>query len=421
MTEFSTASKSQSASELDDKDILKKFRSEFLFPKSLGQHDVVYLAGNSLGLQPKKVQTLLLEVCEDWKSLGVEGHIKAKNPWLPYHELVTQQLARLVGAQNDEVVAMGSCTANLHLMMVSFYRPQPKRFKILVEKSAFPSDQYAIASQVRFHGFEPSDAIIEIAPNTGSDLINFESFEEAIEKNKDSLALILIGNVNYLSGQYYSIPKLCQIAKKYGIKIGFDLAHGIGNLKLNLHDDGPDFAVWCSYKYLNSGPGAIAGLFVHNRHAKDLELPRFAGWWGHNKSTRFQMGPHFDPISGAEGWQLSNPPIFQLAALRASLELFDQAGMDKLREKSVALTEYALGKIKNIAGITCITPQSSAERGTQLSLKVEGNAKALCSKLYDHGVVCDYREPGIIRIAPAPLYTRFEDIDAFTNRIEALL
>jgi kynureninase len=404
----------------DAEDSLGRFRSEFLFPKDAKGQDVVYLAGNSLGLQPRKAKAYVEVELEDWARFGVEGHLHARHPWLPYHEELTGQVSRLVGALPHEVVVMNTLTVNLHLMMVSFYRPTKERFKIVMEAGAFPSDQYAAASQARFHGFAPEEAIVELRPRPGEDTLREEDVLEVLAREGGSVALLLLGSVNYLTGQAFNVERLTRAAHAQGAKVGFDFAHGAGNLVLRLHEWGPDFAVWCSYKYLNGGPGSLAGCFVHERHAKDASLPRFAGWWGHDKATRFQMGPVFHGIPGAEGWQLSNPPILQLAALRASLELFDEATMPKLREKSERLTgylEYLLGRLPP-GFCTQVTPRVPQERGVQLSLRLGKNPRALQKKLVDAGVVCDFREPDIIRAAPAPLYCRFEDVHRFVQVLE---
>jgi kynureninase len=370
-----------------------------------------------LGLQPKKAREYVLEELEDWGKFGVEGHFHARHPWLPYHENLTEQTARLVGAHPIEVVVMNTLTVNLHLMLVSFYRPTSSRFRILVEGGAFPSDQYAVASQVRFHGYDPKTAIIELTPRPGEEILRTEDIVAKIDAEGDSVALVLLGNVNYLTGQAFDMATITKAGHAKGCKVGFDLAHGAGNLVLNLHDVGADFAVWCSYKYINSGPGALAGCFVHERHARDVKLPRFAGWWGHNKSTRFQMGPEFDPIPGAEGWQLSNPPILQLAAMRASLEIFDAATIQALRKKSELLTGYLEFLLGGISSPTfkIVTPKNPQERGSQLSLRISEQPKELTKKLLAAGVMCDFREPDIIRAAPTALYSRFEDVYRFAQ------
>ncbi len=398
----------------DEKDALRYCRDLFHVPVKDGK-DCIYLAGNSLGLQPKKVKEYIDDELVDWAQMGVEGHFSARHPWLPYHENLTDMTARLVGAKPIEVVVMNTLTVNLHLMMVSFYRPTQKRYKILVEKNAFPSDQYAVASQAKFHGFNPAGAVVELAPRASEMTMRTEDIVELIEREGDSIALVMLGNVNYLTGQAFDMKAITAAAHAKGCQAGFNLAHGAGNLRVQLHDWDVDFAVWCSYKYLNSGPGSLAGCFVHKRHAYEHELPRFAGWWGHNKQTRFVMGQVFDPIAGAEGWQLSNPPIFPLAALRASIEIFDAATMDALREKSERLTGYLEFLLDRLPPGYCtiITPRDPAQRGCQLSLRLKGDPRDVLEKLKDAGVICDFREPDIIRVAPTPLYNRFIDVYQF--------
>lgn len=412
------------AFELDEKDELKKFRDEFLFPRTPTGEKYTYLCGNSLGLQPRKTQDYIQQELIDWARLGVEGHFEAKNPWLPYHEFVTQPLARLVGALPTEVVAMNGLTVNLHLLMVSFYRPTKQRYKIVIEGNAFPSDQYAVASQAQFHapqvGFDPAAAIIEVFPRAGETQIRTEDFIEVLEKNKNEIALVMIGGVNYLNGQLFDIPTLCKKTHEIGSVFGVDLAHAAGNVLLKLHDWNVDFAAWCSYKYLNSGPGGISGVFIHEKHAKNKTLPKFAGWWGHDKQTRFAMPSKFQPMETAEAWQLSNPPIFQLAALRASLELFDEATMGRLRDKSKRLTAFLAEQLQTLpAGFVDIfTPSHPDERGAQLSLKIKGGTREMVASLRKDGIICDFREPNIIRVAPAPLYNNFTDCAVFVERLK---
>lgn len=407
------------ARELDSADVLSFYRNEFLIPKTKDGTTWVYMAGNSLGLEPKNVRAYIDEELSDWASLGVEGHWNARHPWLPYHENLTDMTARLVGAKPIEVVVMNTLTVNLHLMMVSFYRPTKERYKILVEADAFPSDHYAVASQAQFHGFSPEEAVIALKPKEGEFTLRHEDIISEIDRHKDQLALVILGNVNYLTGQAFDMKAIAEKCRAHGIAVGFNLAHGAGNLKLNLNDDGVDFAVWCSYKYLNSGPGSLAGCFVHERHAESFDLPRFAGWWGHDKKTRFLMDSKFDPMPGAEGWQLSNPPIFQLAALRASLELFDKAGMESLRAKGDRLTAYLEFLLESIPNGFCrvLTPKNPRERGSQLSIRVKTDPKKLVASLSEKGVICDFREPDIIRAAPAPLYNNFEDVYKFANAV----
>jgi kynureninase len=404
------------AKQLDDADPLRSWRDAFYLPKQPKGQEHVYLCGNSLGLQPKRTQEAVLQELTDWQNLGVEGHFHAKHPWMPYHEFLTEQLAALVGAKPLEVVAMNSLTVNLHLMMVSFYRPTKARSKIVIEGHAFPSDQYAVASQIRYHGFDPSDALIELFPREGEHTIRTEDIEALIEKEGDSIALIMLGGVNYYTGQLFDMQAITKAGHAKGCVVGFDLAHAAGNVPLQLHDWGVDFACWCSYKYLNSGPGSLAGCFVHERHAK-ADLPRFAGWWGHDKDTRFKMGPQFKAIEGAEGWQLSNPPILSLAAVKASVDIFHEVGMAALREKSLKLTgylEYLLQAIPADA-FYIMTPSEPKARGCQLSLLVKHNGRAVFDALTEAGVICDWREPDCIRVAPVPLYNSFSDVYQFAQ------
>ena len=408
------------ARQQDAQDPLRAFRDEFLFPAGPDGKPVVYLAGNSLGLQPRNAARYIQEELDAWAKLGVEGHHHGKHPWLHYHELLTEQAARLVGAKPLEVVVMNTLTVNVHLMLVSFYRPGGKRYKILMEAGAFPSDQYAVASQVRFHGYDPREAVLELKPRPGEETLRTEDILATLDEHGSEVALVLLGSVNYLTGQAYDIPTITRTAHSKGCFVGFDLAHGAGNLKLSLHDDGPDFAVWCSYKYLNGGPGSLGGVFVHERHAHSKDIPRFAGWWGHDKQTRFQMGPVFDALPGAEGWQLSNPPIFQLAALRASLELFDKAGMAALRAKSERLTGYLEFLLDRLPPgfVRITTPRDAKQRGAQLSLRFSGKPEGMLKRLADAGIVCDFRRPDIIRAAPAPLYCTFTDVYRFVRTLE---
>lgn len=414
------------AKSLDESDPLKDYRERFFIPTresiktgTLDQdgQKCVYLAGNSLGLEPKTVREHIDRELSDWAAYGVEGHFHARRPWLPYHENLTEMTARLVGAKPLEVVVMNTLTTNLHLMMVSFYRPTKTKYKILIEGGAFPSDQYAVASQAQYHGYAAKEAILELNPREGEDILRTEDILAFVEEHGDEIALVVLGNVNYLTGQAFDVETIGKALRDKGCKFGLNLAHGAGNLLLKLHDWQVDFAVWCSYKYLNSGPGSLAGCFVHEKHANQFDLPRFAGWWGHNKKTRFEMGPDFDPISGAEGWQLSNPPIFQLAALSASLAVFDEVGMSEIRKKSDKLTGYLEYLLKDIGGDFCsiITPDDPQQRGCQLSIRFKGEPKAMLASFKDEGVICDFREPDIIRAAPAPLYNTFFDVYRFAT------
>jgi kynureninase len=412
----------QNGSSLDSVNSVRTFRSRFHIPKQADGSEFIYLTGNSLGLQPKTARTYIEEELEDWARLGVEGHLHARHPWLPYHEFVTEPMARVVGALPSETVVMNSLTVNLHLMMVSFYRPSGARRKIVIEKGAFPSDRYAVESQLKFHRTGTED-LIEFAPRDGESTLRTEDIVETIERNGDEIALVMMGGVNYYTGQAFDMKAITEAGHRVGAVVGFDLAHAAGNLELRLHDWDVDFAVWCSYKYLNAAPGGIAGAFVHERHARSFELPRFAGWWGSNKQTRFLMGPNFDPLPGAEGWQLSNPPIFQLAALRASLEIFDEAGMSNLRAASVSLTghlETLLSKIDNDR-ISIITPSDPAQRGCQLSIRVEDADKSLFDAITSRGVIADWREPDVIRVAPVPLYNTVEDVEGFAEILKECL
>lgn len=411
------------AKQQDAQDLLASFRNKFHIPKNNEGENLIYLCGNSLGLQPKLTAAYLQEELDAWAQLGVDGHTEGKHPWLPYHEFLTKNMADVVGAKPAEVVVMNTLTVNLHLMMVSFYRPTKTRYKIVVESDAFPSDKYAVESQIKFHGFDPGDALIQWKPRPGEDLNRLEDLEDILKTQGEEIALLMIGSPNYYTGQSFPLKKIAALGHKYGCKVGFDLAHGAGNIQPNLHDSGADFAVWCTYKYLNSGPGSLGGCFVHERHAKNDELKRFAGWWGHNKKTRFNMRKDFDAIVGAEGWQLSNPPILSMAAIRASLAVFAEAGFDNLRNKSKKLTgylEYLIDEMNNEA-ITVITPRNPEERGCQLSIQVKNADKSLHTKLTDSGVISDWREPDVIRIGPTPLYNSFEDVYRFAQKLKSVL
>ena len=412
------------AVEMDQRDSLAHFRERFCYPKTKteGGNGCIYLCGHSLGLQPKATGTYLEQELKDWAELGVEGHFHGKDPWMPYHRLLTQHTAALVGAEPAEVVVMNSLTVNLHLMMASFYRPTKERNKILIERGAFPSDQYAVKSQIRFHGFDPASALLELTPRDGESCMRDEDIEALIHHEGDSIALILLGGVNYVTGQLFDMPAITRAGHSEGCVVAFDLAHAIGNVPLQLHHWGPDFAVWCSYKYLNGGPGCVGGCFVHERHSGAWQGPRFAGWWGHDEAIRFQMGPEFQPMAGAEGWQLSNPPILALAALRASMDMFAEAGMDALRAKSLSLTgymEFLLGQLSP-SKLSIITPREAARRGAQLSIRLAAGRK-LCNKLAEVGVIGDWREPDTFRVAPVPLYNSYLDVYRFAQRLSALI
>ncbi len=411
------------AVQTDSSDALKSYRDRFFIPKTKDGQEYIYLCGNSLGLQPKSVREFVEQELKDWAELGVEGHFHAKNPWMPYHELLTNQTARLVGAKPSEVVVMNTLSVNLHLMMVSFYRPTPQRHKIVIESSAFPSDQYAVKSQIAFHGFDPATSLVELSPRKDETTLRTEDIEEFIKREGDSIALIMLGGVNYYTGQVFDMERITRAGHAKACIVGFDLAHAAGNIPLKLHDWDVDFAVWCSYKYLNSGPGSLAGCFVHERHGNNFSLPRFAGWWGQDKSTRFLMGPDFNAIPGAEGWQLSNPPILSMTAVRASMEIFDEVGMERVREKSLKLTGYLEYLIdQNLSGrVRCITPRDANQRGCQLSLVVTGRGKSIHKALTERGVICDWREPDVIRVAPVPLYNSFVDVHSFVTILKEIL
>lgn len=406
----------------DAADPLAPFRGEFLVPPH-GKGEQVYLCGNSLGLQPRATRQALLDELDDWRDLAVEAHFRGRHPWMPYHVEVRDHLAELVGAQPGEVVAMNSLSVNLHLMMVSFYRPTAQRPAILIEQGAFPSDRYAVESQIRFHGFDPAEALIELAPDEPGGTLSFDAIARALDTHGPRIALVLLPGVQYLTGQVLDLRAITELAHRKGCVVGFDLAHAVGNVPVNLHDSHADFAVWCHYKYVNSGPGAVAGCFVHERHAL-TPRPRFAGWWGHDQATRFHMGPQFAPTPGAEGWQLSNPPILALAPLRVSLEIFHRAGLGRLREKSRDLTGWLAQLIQRELGdvLDILTPAAPERRGCQLSLRMQGPrdaGRALFEHLAAQGIVGDWREPDVIRVAPTPLYNRYSDALRFVIAVAA--
>ncbi|MDX1470379.1 MAG: kynureninase [Flavobacteriaceae bacterium] len=411
------------AKSLDKKDPVADFRARFHIPKDKDGNEVIYLCGNSLGLQPKVTQDYLLQELGDWAKLGVHGHLEATNPWLNYHKLLTDKMAKIVGAKPIETVVMNTLTANLHFMMVSFYRPTKKRYKILIEQDAFPSDRYAVESQIRHHNFDSDSGVIIWKSQSGSSTPNLADLKKILDEQGDEIALILIGAVNYYTGQYFNLKEIATLGHKYGCMVGFDCAHGAGNVHLNLHESNADFAIWCSYKYLNSGPGSLAGCFVHERHAHNKELNRFTGWWSHNPDTRFKMRDELDLMPGAEGWQLSNPPILSMAAIRASLDIFDEAGFGNLVEKSIKLTSYFEFMLNNMDNqdIEIITPTNPEERGCQLSIRVKNSNKDLFNRLESRGVVCDWREPDVIRCAPVPLYNSFEDVYNMVNILQDCL
>jgi kynureninase len=414
------------ASDLDAKDILKKFRQRFFIPQYKGK-DVIYLTGNSLGLQPKTVSLHVQQELDDWARLGVEGHLLARNPWLTYHELFPRQLGRIVGGQPHEIVVMNQLTVNLHLLMVSFYRPTRRRFKIICEARAFSSDQYAFESQAKYHGLDPDSAIIEVSPRVGEHTLRTDDIVSVIEQHGDTTAAVIFGGVNYYTGQYYDLKAITEAAHRVGAYAGFDLAHAAGNVDLHLHDWGVDFACWCSYKYLNSGPGAVAGVFIHEKHVKNDKLPRFAGWWGYTKETRFNMEKGFEPIPTAEGWQVSNAPILSMAAHKASLNIFDEAGMDKLHRKRLLMTAYLHFILQDLNNrlpekiIEIITPENENERGAQVSMLMLQNGNQLFEGLIARGVIADWREPNVIRAAPVPLYNTFGEVWNFGNILGDLI
>lgn len=411
------------AAALDAADPLTGFRDQFHIPRRGSGEEVVYFTGNSLGLQPRRVRGYIEQELHDWETLGVEGHARAKHPWMPYHEFLTGQMADVVGAKPIETVVMNSLTVNLHLLLISFYRPSGERRKVMIEKGAFPSDRYAIEAQIKLHGLDPASDLIELEPREGEATLRTEDIIAAIEREGPSLAMVLFGGVNYYTGQAFEMREITAAGHAVGAIVGFDLAHAAGNLELKLHDWGVDLAVWCSYKYLNGGPGAVGGAFVHERHADCPDRPRLAGWWGHDKATRFLMGPKFNPIAGAEGWQISNPPILQMASLRASLEIFAEAGMAALRERSVRLTAYLEQMLAAIDDdrISVITPTDPEQRGCQLSIRVKNADKSLFTAISERGVVADWREPDVIRVAPVPLYNSFGDIEKFVRILGSVL
>mgnify|MGYP006193662921 FL=1 len=414
------------AQSLDAQDELRKYRDEFYFPQVNGKQ-VIYFTGNSLGLQPKRTKSYVDEVMSDWANLAVEGHFYADKPWWDYQERFAAPLSEIVGAKPAEVGVMNTLTVNLHLLMVSFYNPTPQKYKIICEEKAFPSDQYMFQSQVKFHGYDPKDAIVEIKRREGEANIRLEDILAKIEEVGSELALVLIGGVNYYTGQVFDMKTITAAGQKYGAYVGWDLAHAAGNIKLELHDWNVDFAAWCSYKYMNSGPGNASGFFVHEKHHNDKELNRFAGWYGHNKERRFKMEPDFDPVHGADGWQVSNLPILSLAPYLASVEMFAEVGMDKLivkRNHITAYLEFVLHEIdKELEGaeFEILTPANQEERGCQLSVYLHGQGRDLFEKLMKNGVITDWREPNVIRLAPAPFYCSFEDMYDFGQILKKLI
>lgn len=410
----------------DSADPLASYRDKFHFPIIDGKQ-VLYFTGNSLGLQPKTARDYVNKELDEWAKWGVEGHFEAENPWVSYHEILTPASARLVGAKENEVVCMGTLTNNLHLLFVSFYKPTAKRYKIISEAKMFPSDRYLLETQTRHHGLEPDEAIIEVAPREGEHLIREEDIIAAIEEHSDELALVFFGGMNYFTGQLFDMKKLTKIAHEHGALAGFDLAHAAGNVPMELHDWDVDFAAWCTYKYINSSAGNTAGLFVNERHGNDTSINRFAGWWGHNKERRFLMENSFEPMQGAEGWQISNAPVMGMSILKASLDIFDEAGIHNLRAKSVKLTSYLEFVFNDIVSkypeiqLEIITPTDPEQRGAQLSIKLIGTDKVFFNKLTKAGVISDFRSPDVIRVAPAPLYNSFEDVYQFGQTLDGLL
>ncbi len=416
MIEFKDSGKF--AKEMDLKDPLRHFRKEFSIPAFKGK-PVIYFTGNSLGLQPKPVRTIIAEELDDWATLGVEGHFHSRRPWVNYHKFSKRTLALLAGAKVNEVVAMNQLTINLHLMMATFYRPTATRFKIITEAGAFSSDQYAIASQLRWHGLDPDKSLIELEPRAGEDALRTADIVSAIDNHAEELALVLMGGVQYYTGQFFNVREITDATHRVGAVAGFDLAHAIGNVPLSLHKHEVDFAVWCSYKYLNSGPGAIAGAFIHQKHGSNPDLLRLAGWWGHDEKERFQMKKGFRPIAGVDGWQVSNVPIFQAAAHLASLEVFQRAGMAALRKKSILLTGYLAYLLQQIDPhqqfYKILTPNRTNERGCQLSIFFFKHGRRIANALTKKGVSTDWREPNVIRVAPVPLYNTFNEVFRFAD------
>jgi len=417
-----TATHLESPQALDIEDALKSFRKRFHHPKDKSENSFVYLCGNSLGLQPVTAEQYVLDELEAWKRLGVDGHLQAKRPWLPYHEFLTSYSAELVGALDTEVVVMNALTVNIHLLMASFYRPKGKRKKILIENQAFPSDQYAVQSQLKFHGLHPDENLLILKPDNGEH-ISMSDVITCLDKHGEEIALVFLGGVNYYTGQALDMASITEKARNCGCRVGFDLAHAVGNLKMNLHEWGVDFAAWCGYKYLNGGPGAPSGAFIHERYLGRIDLPRFEGWWGHEKSSRFQMPKDFKPLNTAEAWQISNPPILSMAALLASLGIFHEAGMSQLRQKSEKLTSYLEFLLKSELKdhITIITPVSVKGRGCQLSIRLNNPNINIIDILHEKGVVCDWRDPDVLRVAPVPLYNTFDDCYQFVHILKEIL
>lgn len=412
----------ETALQFDKEDKLAVYREKFHFPKQENGKDYIYFCGNSLGLMPKQTEDYIAQELKDWKNLGVEAHFLGKNPWKDYHEFVSDQLAELVGADPSEVVAMGSLTTNLNLLLISFFRPNSKRYKIIAEGFAFPSDLYSLQSHVKYHNL-PEDALVLMEPRDGETCLRLEDIKSKIDECGDSLALVLFGNVNYYNGHALDMPAIVEAGHNVGAIVGFDLAHGIGNLTFELSKWEVDFAVWCSYKYLNSGPGATAGIYINNKHGKNLDIPRLSGWWGANKTNRFKMQREFDPMLGAQGWQNSNPAILPLACLKSSLDIFSQAGIYNLREKAKHISSYLEFLVKSIPSkdIEIITPTNPDDRGAQLSIRVKNSNKSLFDKISQAGVIADWREPDVIRVATVPLYNSYNDCYDFYTILNNIL
>ncbi len=414
------------AKESDNSDSLKHFREKFFLPQHTGK-DGIYFTGNSLGLQAKITAEYVQQELNDWAKLGVEGHFQSKTPWMPYHEIFPKQLAKIVGCKEQEVIVMNSLTVNLHLLMVTFYRPTKQRYKIICEAKAFPSDQYAFETQAVFHGIDPADAVIEVSPREGEHTLRTEDILSTIAQHGDSIAVVLFSGVNYYTGQLFDMENITKAAHAVGAYAGFDLAHAVGNVELHLHEWNVDFACWCSYKYLNSGPGGVAGAYIHEKQAAKKDLPRFAGWWGHNKERRFKMEKGFNPIPTAEGWQLSNAPVLSMAVHKASLDIFDEAGIDQLHQKRKSLAGYlhfvlhAINDRKPEKVLEIITPADEKERGCQVSILMLKDGKMIFDELTKQGVFADWREPNVIRVAPVPLYNSYEDVYRFGEIVNQLI
>ena len=414
------------AKESDNSDSLKHFREKFFIPQHTGK-DGIYFTGNSLGLQAKITAEYVQQELNDWAKLGVEGHFQSKTPWMPYHEIFPKQLAKIVGCKEQEVIVMNSLTVNLHLLMVTFYRPTKQRYKIICEAKAFPSDQYAFETQAVFHGIDPADAVIEVSPREGEHTLRTEDILSTIAQHGDSIAVVLFSGVNYYTGQLFDMENITKAAHAVGAYAGFDLAHAVGNVELHLHEWNVDFACWCSYKYLNSGPGGVAGAYIHEKQAAKKDLPRFAGWWGHNKERRFKMEKGFNPIPTAEGWQLSNAPVLSMAVHKASLDIFDEAGIDQLHQKRKLLSGYLHFVLHDINDrkpekvLEIITPADEKERGCQVSILMLKDGKMIFDELTKQGVFADWREPNVIRVAPVPLYNSYEDVYRFGEIVNQLI